>query len=63
MSDFIKDIKKDILKRLEYELKTVPKEELGNVMFKIILNSDEFLNKDDIDKLKEIFNKRLKELV
>jgi len=63
MSDFIKDIKKDILKKLEYEIKTAPKEELGNIMFKIILSSKEFLNKEDIDKLKEIFNKRLKEMV
>jgi len=57
-------LKKDIMDALKIEIEEAPDNEVGNVMFKILLRGREIgLEDEDMEELKKVFRKRLKEVI
>jgi hypothetical protein len=61
---FEEDVKKDIMDALKIEIEEAPDEKLGDIMLKIILRGRSIgLEDKDMEELKVVFRKRLKEVV
>ena len=58
------DLKKDLVDALKIELEETPAEKLGDTMFRILIRGREFgLGDEEMEKLKEVFRNRLREIV